>query len=222
MTSSFEAIVLRQMDEKNVGDGSMAVLRSNDRFVVLLARGLDRLQVSLCPHSLGRELYDNLKLTADMSKPALRNLRFPINMLNRIAYGISLGSWGARAHNCAPKHYLTTADFAKVSQDAFDNFAPKKDNALEAPPRLITSMLVWHQYSVHQITVFGLVYGREHEAERKHVRDYLFHQHEDDPHRFPQSIVFDLWEELWARWWGVVKAWWHWVCQRFGSGLEGT
>ena len=135
--------------------------------MVLLARGLDRLQVSLCPHSLGRELYDNLKLTADMSKPALRNLRFPINMLNRIAYGISLGSWGARAHNCAPKHYLTTADFAKVSQDAFDNFAPKKDNALEAPPRLITSMLVWHQYTVHQITVFGLVYGREHEAERK-------------------------------------------------------
>ena len=44
-----------------------------------------------------------------------------------------------------------------------------------------------------------------HEAERKHVRDYLFHQHEDDPHRFPQSIVFDLWEELWARWWDELR-----------------
>ena len=32
----------------------------------------------------------------------------------------------------------------------------------------------------------------------------------------------DVSNQLRTRWWVVVKAWWHWMCQRFGSGLEGT
>ena len=70
----------------------MGYLRQKDpRLLVLMALGLNRLNVKLCPGAVGRDLYDALRRGSDSHRMAFAEEGCPIIFNNRRAYGAAAG-----------------------------------------------------------------------------------------------------------------------------------
>ena len=118
---------------KNVA--SLRPIGKVEERVVFLLRGCDSLTVCICQATVGKELYQALKATSTQGRPQLRAVQFPVNINNRIAFGLASLSLGGRDVKALPDYALSAADFPLTSEEEFDGFAGTPDNKLEKRPK---------------------------------------------------------------------------------------
>ena len=75
----------------------------------------------------------------------MKTIQFPVNITNRIAYGMSALAIGGRCHLSAAEWALGTGDFPQTSEEQFDSYRPSNGNLLEKRPRHATTRLAWHR-----------------------------------------------------------------------------
>lgn len=68
--------------------GKVSSIGKLEERLVFLVRGCDALTVSVVA-AVGKELYYALKSTATQGRPQLRAIQFPVNIGNRIAFGLA-------------------------------------------------------------------------------------------------------------------------------------
>ena len=130
------AKTLSVRDESTSHDkGKLASIGRPEERLVFIARGCDSLTVPVCACTTGKELFHSLKTAGAQGRPQMRALQFPVNVTNRIAYGLAALSIGGREVKSLPEYSLSVADFPLTSEEDFDNFVPPPDSRLEKRPR---------------------------------------------------------------------------------------
>ena len=98
--------------------GKLSSIGRTEERMLYLARGCDTLTVHLGEATVGKELYHALKSVATQNRPWLREISFPVNITNRIAFGAASLSFGGKGN--PPDYCLTVADFVQTSEEEFD------------------------------------------------------------------------------------------------------
>ena len=129
---------------------------------VYLARACDNFRISLAPGILGKECLHALRGAAAHSRPLLRQLKLPVNLTNRICYGLAAFQIGGRDVASLPRYSLSAADFPPTSEEEFDAWRPPADTKLEKRPRAPNTLVTWHRHALRESWVLALFYGEEH------------------------------------------------------------
>ena len=85
-----------QAEEKKGVRGTARSLSREEEDLILLVRGCDQYNVSVCPSTVGRHLVVALKEAAIGAGGALRQAGWSVPMRNRLAIGVAGGFWGGR------------------------------------------------------------------------------------------------------------------------------
>ena len=162
-------------------------------------RGCDSLTVPVCACTTGKELFHSLKTAGAQGRPQMRALQFPVNVTNRIAYGLASLSIGGREVKSLPEYSLSVADFPLTSEEDFDNFVPPPDSRLEKRPRHPTTLTAWFRAALRMAWAVACVYGTEHYTLFEAAATKLLHLGEEATYAWPLPWVMSTWEELWSR-----------------------
>lgn len=76
--------------------GKLASIGKTEERMVFLLRGCDKLTVPVGNSTVGKELYHSLKSTSTQGRPQLRSIQFPVNINNRVAFGLASLSFGGK------------------------------------------------------------------------------------------------------------------------------
>ena len=114
--------------------GKISSIGKVEERLVYLARGCDAFTVPVGTATVGKELYHALRATATQGRPKLRAIQFPVNINNRVAYGMASLSVGGKDARAIPEYNLSSADFPLTSEEEFDNFVGSPDLKLEKRP----------------------------------------------------------------------------------------
>lgn len=125
--------------------GKLAAIGKVEERIVYLLRGCDSLTVLIATATVGKELYHALKGTATQGRPQLRAIQFPVNINNRIAFGMASLSFGGKDTRALPDYCLSAADFPLTSEEDFDRFTGTVDNKLEKRPKPPVSLSQWYR-----------------------------------------------------------------------------
>ena len=68
--------------------GKLSSIGKTEERLVFLARGCDTLTVHLGEATVGKDLYHALRSMASQNRPLLREIGYPVNISNRIAFGV--------------------------------------------------------------------------------------------------------------------------------------
>lgn len=115
--------------------GKLGSIGKTEERMVYLLRGCDNLTVPVAQATVGKELFHALKRTATQGRPMLRSIQFPVNINNRIAFGMASLSLGGKDTKALPDYCLSAADFPLTSEEDFDGFVGTVDNELEKRPK---------------------------------------------------------------------------------------
>ncbi|CAE7796727.1 unnamed protein product, partial [Symbiodinium necroappetens] len=159
----------------------------------------DGLVSALRPSRAGKELFHSLKTAGAQGRPQMRALQFPVNVTNRVAYGLASLSIGGREVKSLPGYALSVADFPLTSEEDFDNFVPPPDSRLEKRPRHPTTLTAWFRAALRMAWAVACVYGTEHYALFEAAATKLLHLGEEATYAWPLPWVMSTWEELWSR-----------------------
>ena len=128
---------------------------------------------------------------------------FKQKVTSRLAIGLAGPYWGTQ-----DKHSLTAADFLAHTDAELDAFAqelrsnkPGHDQRPQ-PPNKIED---WEARVRRQNDVWALVYGAEWKPVRSHALSLLLEWHQSEPHKWPLSVVSEIWEELHWRFFEELK-----------------
>ena len=110
------------------------------------ARACDNFHVTLCSGVLGRTACNSLRNIASQGRSLMKTHQFPVNITNRIAYGMSALAIGGRGHLSAAEWSLGTGDFPQTSEEQFDSYRPSNgpgcfygENGMRSGKRLPTT-----------------------------------------------------------------------------------
>ena len=194
------AKTLSARDESTSHDkGKLASIGRPEERLVFIVRGCDSLTVPVCACTTGKELFHSLKTAGAQGRPQMRALQFPVNVTNRIAYGLAALSIGGREVKSLPEYSLSVADFPLTSEEDFDNFVPPPDSRLEKRPRHPTTLTAWFRAALRMAWAVACVYGTEHYALFEAAATKLLHLGEEATYAWPLPWVMSTWEELWSR-----------------------
>jgi hypothetical protein len=87
--------------------GKLASIGKVEERLVFLVRGCGALTVSLGKATVGKELFHSLRATSTQGRPQLRVMQFPVNINNRIAYGLASMSLGGKDAKTVPEFCLS-------------------------------------------------------------------------------------------------------------------
>ena len=124
-TKALQAIAktLTNKDESaNHERGKVSAIGKTEERLVFLVRGCDALTVSVGAATVGKELFYSLKATATQGRPQLRAIQFPVNIGNRVAFGLASMSIGNRDIKSMPDYCLSASDFPLTTEEDFDPF----------------------------------------------------------------------------------------------------
>ena len=85
-------------DSTTQGRGKVGSIGKVEERCVHYARACDNFHVTLCSGVLGRTAFNALRNIASQGRPLMKTIQFPVNMSNRIAYGMSALAIGGRCH----------------------------------------------------------------------------------------------------------------------------
>ncbi|CAE7308056.1 unnamed protein product, partial [Symbiodinium necroappetens] len=194
------AKTLSARDESSSHDkGKLASIGRPEERLVFIVRGCDSLTVPVCACTTGKELFHSLKTAGAQGRPQMRALQFPVNVTNRVAYGLASLSIGGREVKSLPEYALSVADFPLTSEEDFDNFVPPPDSRLEKRPRHPTTLTAWFRAALRMAWAVACVYGTEHYALFEAAATKLLHLGEEATYAWPLPWVMSTWEELWSR-----------------------
>ena len=184
--------------------GKLSSIGRTEERMLYLARGCDTLTVHLGEATVGKELYHALKSVATQNRPLLREISFPVNITNRIAFGAASLSFGGKGN--PPDYCLTVADFAQTSEEEFDLFSPPGDNKLEKRARNPTTLSNWYRNALRQAWAMACILGAEYYGSWEKAAAQLLKFGEEYAHAWPLHSVMSVWEELWARFTEELRA----------------
>ena len=179
--------------------GKLAAIGKVEERIVYLLRGCDSLTVLIATATVGKELYHALKGTATQGRPQLRSIQFPVNINNRIAFGMASLSFGGKDTRALPDYCLSAADFPLTSEEDFDRFTGTVDNKLEKRPKPPVSLSQWYRNALRESWAVCCVMGTEHYSALEGAATYLLKLGEEHAYMWPPSELYNVWEELWAR-----------------------
>ena len=176
--------------------GKLSSVGKTEERMTFLLRGCDKLTVPVGNSTVGKELYHALKSTATQGRPQLRSIQFPVNINNRIAFGLASLSFGGKDTRALPDHCLS---FPLTSEEDFDRFVGTTDQKLEKRPKHPASLAQWYRNALRQAWALSCVMGTEHYGAIESAATHLLKLGEEHSYIWPASEVFNVWEELWAR-----------------------
>ena len=161
---------------------------------VYYARACDNFHVTLCSGVLGRTTFNALGNIASQGRSLMKTFQFPMNITNRIAYGMSALAIGGRCHLSAAEWSLGTGDFPQTSEEQFDSYRPSNGNLLEKKPRHATTLLAWHRDALRMLWALACFFGEE--AQWEEAANYLLKLSEQHEYAWPADAIFGVWAEL--------------------------
>ena len=179
--------------------GKLAAIGKTEERLVYLVRGCDALTVALGKATVGKELFHSLRATSTQGRPQLRLMQFPVNINNRIAYGLSSLSLGGKDAKTVPDYCLSAADFPLTSEEEFDGWTGCVDLKLEKRPKLPMTLNAWYRNALREAWAISCVYGSEHYSTFEQAASYLLKLGEEHAYMWPAHAIFGVWEELWSR-----------------------
>eukprot|EP00438_Fugacium_kawagutii_P001653 Skav236324 [mRNA] locus=scaffold97:181652:191974:+ [translate_table: standard] len=179
--------------------GKLASIGKVEERLVYLVRGCDALTVPLGKATVGKELYHSLRATSTQGRPQLRMMQFPVNINNRVAYGLASLSLGGKDIKALPDYCLSAADFPLTSEEEFDNWSGCSDVKLEKRPKPPMTLNAWYRNALREAWGISCVYGTEHYSSFEQAASYLLKLGEEHSYMWPAHAIFSVWEELWAR-----------------------
>ena len=202
-TRALQAIaktLLAKEDPSLQDKGKVSSIGKVEERCVFYARACDRFQVSLCPGLVGREAFHALRNLASQSRPLMRQLKYPVNLTNRIAYGKAALAIGGRCHQSRAEWSLSAADFPQTTEEQFDAYRPSPDTKLEKRPRHSATLVEWHRDALRMSWALACFYGEEWYPYWESAANYLLRLGETHGYAWPQDVIFGVWAELWSRW----------------------
>ena len=131
----------------------------------------------------------------------MKAIQFPVNIDNRIAYGMPALAIGGRCHlSAAEWRSLGTGDFPQTSEEQFDSFRPSNGNTLEKKLRHATTLLAWHRDALSMSWALACFFGEEWYAQWVEAASYLLKLSEQHEYAWPADAIFGVRAELWNRW----------------------
>ena len=177
--------------------GKLSSIGRTEERLVFLARGCDTLTVHLGEATVGKDLYHALRSMASQNRPLLREIGYPVNISNRIAFGVASFNIGGKGS--LPDYCLSVADFPQTSEEEFDLYSPPGDNKLEKRGRNPTTLTGWYRNALRQAWALACVFGAEFYASWEGAAAQLLKLGEEYIHAWPLPAVLSTWEELWGR-----------------------
>ena len=110
--------------------GKVAAIGKVEERLVLLVRGCGAFNVSL---------------TSTQGRPQLRAMQFPVNISNRIAYGLAAMRIGGKDIKSLPEYCISAADFPLTGEEEFDSWAGCADLKLEKRPKVPVTLNAWYR-----------------------------------------------------------------------------
>ena len=191
LTSKDEAV--------NHEKGKVSSIGKVEERLVYLVRGCDALTVSVGAAVVGKELFYSLRATATQGRPQLRSIQFPVNIGNRVAFGLASMSIGGRDIRSIPEYALAASDFPLTTEEDFDSFGGATDTKMEKRGKAPATLSHWYRNALRQAWAIACVYGAEHYASWEEAAGFLLRLGEDHGYAWPPHAIFSVWEELWAR-----------------------
>ena len=179
--------------------GKVSSISKSEERLVYLVRGCDALTVSVGSATVGKELYYALKATATQGRPQLRAIQFPVNIGNRVAFGLASMSIGGRDLKSIPDYSLAASDFPLTTEEDFDSYGGTADSKMEKRMKAPATLSHWYRNALRQSWAIACVYGAEHYACWEEAAGFLLRLGEDHGYAWPPHAIFGVWEELWAR-----------------------
>ena len=179
--------------------GKISSIGKTEERMVYLLRGCDNLTVPVAQATVGKELHHALKGTATQGRPMLRAIQFPVNLNNRVAFGLASLSLGGKDVKALPDYCLSAADFPLTSEEDFDGFVGTTDNKLERRPKPPMTLSQWYRNALRQAWAVSCVMGTEHYSSFEAAATYLLKLGEEHSYMWPPQTIYNVWEELWAR-----------------------
>ena len=179
--------------------GKLASIGKVEERLVYLVRGCDALTVPLGKATVGKELYHSLKATSTQGRPQLRMMQFPVNINNRVAYGLASLSLGGKDIKSLPDYCLSAADFPLTSEEGFDGWTGCPDQKLEKRPKPPMTLNAWYRNALRESWGVACVYGTEHYSTFEQAASFLLKLGEEHAYMWPAHAIFSVWEELWSR-----------------------
>ena len=170
--------------------GKLASIGKLEERLMYLVRGCDSLTVPLGAATVGKELYHSLRATSTQG-------RFPVNINNRVAYGITSLSFGGKDLKSLPDYCLSAADFPLTSEEEFDGWSGCADMKLEKRPKPPMTLNAWN--ALRQAWAISCVLGTEHYSTFEQAASYLLKLGEEHAYMWPTHALCSVWEELWSR-----------------------
>ena len=192
---------LNEREDANTQErGKVGSIGKVEERCVYYARACDNFHVALCSGVLGRTAFNALRNVASQGRSLMKTLQFPVNLTNRIAYGMASLSIGGRCHQSAAEWSLGAGDFPQTSEEQFDAYRPSSGSALERKPRHATTLLAWHRDALRMSWALACFYGEEWYAQWEEAAHYLLKLGEQHEYAWPAESIFGVWAELWNRW----------------------
>ena len=179
--------------------GKVSSIGKTEERLVFLARGCDALTVPVCASTVGKELFHALKTAGSQGRPQMRALQFPVNVNNRIAFGIASMNIGGKEVKSLPEFSLSAADFPLTTEADFDTFAPPTDFKLEKRPRGPITLTAWFRCALRMAWALSCAYGTEHYPQWEAAATKLLRLGEEVGYAWPLQWIANVWEELWSR-----------------------
>ena len=156
---------------------------------VYYARACDNFHVTLCSGVLRRTAFNALRNIASQCRSLMKAIQFPVNITNRIAYGMSALAIGGRCHLSAAEWSPGTGDFPQTSEEQFDSFRPSNGNTLEKKPRHATTLLAWHRDALRMSWALACFFGEEWYAQWEEAANYLLKLSEQHEYAYPADAI---------------------------------
>ncbi|CAE7689640.1 unnamed protein product [Symbiodinium sp. CCMP2592] len=183
--------------------GKLSSVGKVEERCLYLVRGCDSLTVPLGEATVGKELFHALRNTATQDRPLLRSLKFPINITNRFAFGVSGLCVGGKGN--IPEYSLTTGDFPATSEAEFDSYSVPGDIKLEKKPRAPATLTLWYRNALRQCWALACIFGVQHYGGWERAASGLLRMAEETAHAWPLHLIISTWDELWSRFMEEVR-----------------
>ena len=193
-TAEIASLVKSHTENTAVPPGTIKGLNRTSEELVFLLRACNQYQVTVGAGEQGQALANALLSAQVGASTKLRKAGFKQKVTNRLAIGLAGPYWGTQE-----KHALNAADFVPHTDAELDAFVQEirsnKPGADQrpAPP---TKLEDWEGRVRRQTDVWALVYGEEWKPVKSHALELLLEWHQAEPHKWPLSVLMEVWEEL--------------------------
>ncbi|CAE6959396.1 unnamed protein product [Symbiodinium sp. CCMP2592] len=202
-TAEIASLVKSHTENTAVPPGTIKGLNRTSEELVFLLRACNQYQVTVGAGEQGQALANALLSAQVGASTKLRRAGFKQKVTSRLAIGLAGPYWGTQE-----KHALNATDFVAHTDAELDAFVQELRSSKAGPdqrPQPPSKLEDWEGRVRRQNDVWALVYGSEWKPVRTHALERLLEWHQAEPHKWPLTVLMDVWEELHWRFFEELK-----------------